>query len=69
MSTNVDTITQIDVILAEDGQTVLLNGWTPDDKLYIQSFALPARITEEAFDLTRDEWRNAYRPNEWRLVP
>jgi hypothetical protein len=61
-------IEQIDPVLAEDGKTVLLHGWCADDELYMQSFELPEPITEEAFDLVLEEWRQAARAEAWRCV-
>ena len=58
---------QIDIVLAEDGRTVMAYGYETDDTLWLQSFGpLPMPIDEEKLD--RQQWRAAARPDAWRLL-
>ncbi|QKC86396.1 hypothetical protein EB232_22225 [Mesorhizobium sp. NZP2077] len=55
---------QVDVVLAEDGKSVALYGYTSDDQCFTQSFAaLPMAIDEE--NIIDDEWRAAADPTKW----
>ncbi|MBZ9760321.1 hypothetical protein LB553_05455 [Mesorhizobium sp. CA8] len=58
---------QIDVVLAENGRTIVLYGYGKDDALWMQSFDLPDPIKEENLD--HQQWRAAARPEAWRAIP
>ena len=60
-------ITQVDPVLCEDNQTVLLHGYDRDDNLFIQSFTLPAAISEDEF--VPGDWKDNAIAGKWRPIP
>ncbi|TIL82789.1 MAG: hypothetical protein E5Y89_03625 [Mesorhizobium sp.] len=60
-----DVLVQIDVVLCEDGRSILAYGYTADDVCYLQTFPpLPIEIDEK--DFLPDEWAEAARYGRWR---
>jgi hypothetical protein len=57
------TIAEVDAELCEDGRTILLYGYAPDETLYLATIPLPFHVDPEGF--MPDEWADV-RNVVWR---